>query len=62
MQSTEHGKFFKSKEAERMLGVKDKGETRNPNFKNHTIFVQSRGIGWRPVYKGTILLYDVRTD
>lgn len=61
MQSTECSKLFKSEEAQRMLGVKDDEETRNPKFKYHTVFVQSQGIGRRPLFEGTILLCDVRT-
>ena len=61
MQSTEYRKLFKSEEAQRMLGVKDDEETSNPKFKYHTVFVQSQGIGRRPLFEGTILLYDVHT-
>ena len=52
-------KLFKSKEAERVLDVKDNEPTSKPRFKNLSVFVQSQGIGRRQLVRGTILLYDV---
>ena len=62
MQSTR--KLFKSKEAESRFGIKDKDsdlKTR-PKLKNLKVFVQSQGIGRRPLFGGTTLLYDPKVS
>ena len=52
-------KLFESSKAQRKYLVTDGVMTRKPNFKHHTVFVQSKGVGARPLFKGTLLLYDV---
>ena len=54
-------RLFKSIEAQRKYIVTDGGMTRRPNIKNYTVFVQSMGVGARPLFEGTVVLYDVCT-
>ena len=35
---------------------------RKPHFKEYIVFVQSKGIGQRPLLKGTSILYEVCTS
>ena len=42
-----------------MIGAPGKRIPR-PNLKDYRVFVQSKGIGYRPLIKGTSVLYEVK--
>ena len=50
--------LFRSNEARSKFVVSD-GFVQRPNYTHHHVFVQSKGIGHRPLFPDTCILYDV---
>lgn len=52
--------MFTGENAQKFIGAPSKA-LRRPNIPKYRVFIQSKGIGRRPLLKGTSILYEVYT-
>ena len=56
--------MFTGKGMRKIIGAPARGPAialKKPNIPGHTVFVQSKGIGCRPLSQGTSILYEVQS-